>query len=475
MLLVWGFGFSGRANLPPARAGEGAQCNGVPIRPSDDVQGKIDARDGGTTFCFQRGVYRLREPIFPKTGDSLIAQRGAVLNGSKVVNSFDHESGYWIADNQQQQVPASDEECIEGYDACGYAETVFLDDRPLWQVSSLSELSSGEFYFDYEGDKIYLSQDPSGHTIEAGIAPAAIAGYGDAQDRVTVRGFIIEKFVNLPELLTAAIKPGKSWKIIGNEIRLNSRMAIQLLSGTQVVGNDIHHNGTAGLKGQGNHILVKNNVIARNNIGGFAFSFSAGARFTSTDHLVVRGNRVKHNDGPGLKTDTDNIDVLFERNRIIRNAGCGIEHEASYDAVIRNNLVKNNCTGRPGSDLGEASNIMVISSRNVEIYRNTVISTTEKNTIGFYDAELGSGPMGAYEVKNAFVHDNVVKMVVGAKTGLQGSNIDVFRTAGNRFNRNTYLLEEPAADYWVWENGLIGRAAWLATGNDTDSRFRRWG
>lgn len=473
-LVVSGFTISGRTVVPAARAGGASSCNGVQIRPGDDIQRKIDGRNAGTTFCFHRGVYRLREPIFPRTGDRLIAERGVVLNGSKILTSFDRDGEFWVADDQRQQGPVSGEECMDGYDACVYAETVFVDDRPLWQVASLSELGPGEFYFDYHADKIYLAQDPAGHTVEAGIAPAAIAGYGDAQDRVTVKGFVIEKTVNLPLIFTAAIKPGKSWKIIGNEIRLNSRMAIQLLSGTKVLRNDIHHNGTAGLKGQGDHILIEDNVIAHNNIGGFAFSFSAGARFTSTDHLVVRGNRVVHNEGPGLKTDTDNVDVLFERNRIIGNAGCGIEHETSYDAVIRNNMVKNNCTGRPGGDIGEQANIMIISSPNVEIYGNTVISTTGKNTIGFYDADRGSGPLGAYEVKNAFVHDNVVKMVVGAKTGLQGPDHDAFSTAGNRFNGNTYYLQRREADYWVWEDGLLGRSQWQATGNDTDSRFRRW-
>ena len=56
----------------------------------------------------------------------------------------------------------------------------------------------------------------------------------------------------------------------------------------------------------------------------------------------MRDNHVHHNEGPGLWTDIDNIHTLYEGNLVEHNANVGIFHEISYDAVIRNNIVRDN-------------------------------------------------------------------------------------------------------------------------------------
>jgi hypothetical protein len=454
-------------------AAAGSRCD-VRVGPRDDIQSLIDRRPDGTTFCFRAGMYRLSEPIHPDRGDRLIAIGRAVLNGAKVVRSFDRVGDRWVARNQTQQSPLGGETCMpSGYRGCQYAEGVFIDDRALRQVTSLEQLRPGTFYFDYEDDAIYLADDPTGHTVEASVTPAAIVGYVDVHDDVTVQGFRIEKFTNAHHVMTAAIKPGARWRIIGNEIRLNHRMAVALVSGTVIRRNRIHHNGAAGMKGSGAGILIEDNVIAHNNIGAFSLAYSGGARFTHASDLVVRGNRVLRNATFGLKTDTDNVDVLFEENTIVGNAGCGIVHEVSYDAVIRGNVVKNNCRDAVDGSLGQGANIMVLSSPRVLIEGNVVVSGIAVNGIGLLDASRGSGPHGVYEIRDVRVIGNVVKMVRGAETGLVGGDAGVYTSRGNRFAGNTYYLRGTKSSYWRWDD-LLGRTEWQATGNDVNGTFRRW-
>jgi hypothetical protein len=56
-------------------------CDGVTVRPADDIQAILDAHPTRTTFCFQAGTYVLDDKIVPKSYDSLIGLPGAVLTG----------------------------------------------------------------------------------------------------------------------------------------------------------------------------------------------------------------------------------------------------------------------------------------------------------------------------------------------------------------------------------------------------------
>ena len=70
-------------------------------------------------------------------------------------------------------------------------ETVFVDNTPLKPVDALSKVVPGTFYFDYAADKIYIADNPIGHTIEAG--KLADAFHGSATN-VTVQNLVIEKY-----------------------------------------------------------------------------------------------------------------------------------------------------------------------------------------------------------------------------------------------------------------------------------------
>ena len=58
----------------------------------------------------------------------------------------------------------------------------------------------------------------------------------------------------------------------------------------------------------------------------------------SSDGVVMRGNHVFDNVGPGLWCDIGCRNVLYENNLVERNHDAGIFHEISFNAVIRNNI-----------------------------------------------------------------------------------------------------------------------------------------
>ena len=56
----------------------------------------------------------------------------------------------------------------------------------------------------------------------------------------------------------------------------------------------------------------------------------------------IRGNWIHGNHGPGIWADTNNNDVLIEQNVIEDNDDAAIFYETSYNAIIRDNLIRRN-------------------------------------------------------------------------------------------------------------------------------------
>jgi Right handed beta helix region len=455
-----------------ARQPAAAQTCSVHVHPWNDVQNVIDHQPQGAVVCFAKGVYRIRTPLVPKAHMHLVGARGAILSGAKRLTSFIKKNGFWVATDQHQQQTVGDERCMPAtYTGCRYAEGVYVGGRALRQVMSRGALGPGRFFFDYASDEIWLGSNPSGKDVETSIAPAAIVGYGRQQPGVVVRGFVVQMFASPPTGLPAAIKPGNGWLITRNTIRLNHRLGVYANPGVRIVHNNIHDNGLAGIRGEGNGIRVVGNHIEHNNIERYSEWYSAGARFTSTDGLVVRHNVVARNLGPGIKTDTNNIHVLVERNRVIGNTGPGIAHEKGYRARIVGNYLRNNALATKGKSIAFGAQIMLNASSDTVIAHNRVICTVHVNAIGLRHDNRGSGAYGVFAIKHDVVHDNVIRMRRGSEFGLSSVDPDAFTSWGNRFYGNTYYLRHKRNHFYAWKSSLLGVSGWRSNGNDMDGTF----
>ena len=425
-----------------------------------NIQSAIDANPAGTTFCLAAGTYRITTGVIPKTGDALIGEPGATLNGSKLLTTFTREGAYWVAAGQTQQAPVYDATCIPAtYTGCIYPEGVYRDDASLRQVTSLADLVSGAFYFDYAADKIYLFDDPAGHKIEASYVPEALRGFSTYQTNITIRGLVVEKFANWPTDKTFAISSGQGWTLENNEVRLNTGGGIRADTGSVVRGNNVHHNGRVGVSTAfADNVLFEANEIAYNDEADFDFWNAGGTKFWDTSNLILRNNYVHDNQGAGLRTDGSSVYVTFEGNTIVDNTGPGIYHEICYDAIIRDNIVRNNNTSETGSSLFYGAQIMVYDSPNVEVYGNTVEALPGTHGIGLRDDDRGSGDLGKWEIRNVYVHDNTIRMDGAGTNGLAGNRtLDVY--AGLRWDANTYYVRTTGS-YWFWGTGAAAPQTW---------------
>jgi hypothetical protein len=445
----------------------------VTLRPGDDVAAAVANAVEGTAFLLKAGVYRMQS-IVPKNRDGFLGESGAVLSGARLLTNFSREGSYWVAENQTQEGPTvgldanSPARCSSGFPRCLRPEDLFFDDKPLHHVGQLSEVSSGKWFFDYDADKIYFADDPTGRRVEASVTTQAFAG-GYGIDSVIIRGLVVEKYANPGQTGAVSGLNVSNWIIEGNDIRLNHGRGVTVVGGSnhRVIANKMHDNGQIGIGTWDTIALtVEGNELAYNNYAGYDPTWEAGgSKFSWSRNLVVRNNRAHHNRGNGLWTDIDNLNALYENNVVYENEGCGIFHEISYDAVIRYNVTERN--GQHG--------ILVDASPNVEVYANTVrYNRMPEQVMGRQATPVTqSGKYGLLVLQNLFVHDNTI---VGGGSGVWPTNqasgdTSFYTSRNNRFVHNTYDLRGSPVTPFYWMLGGRTDTAWKAYGQDTTGVF----
>jgi hypothetical protein len=436
------------------------------------IQTLVDASPAGTTFTLPAGTCRMQS-VTPKDGDVFIGQSGTILNGSTLISTFSQETisgvSYWVASGPSQPGTINGT-CDTAHPMCMYPEDFFINDQPLLRVASLSAVTTGTCYFDYSAAKVYFVDDPTGKTVEVGTTTHAFSG---SATNVTIKGLTIEKYAAPAQ--DGAISGG-AWTIESNQILLNHGGAIRLASSQIIQSNYIHHNGQEGLTGSGSNILVENNEIAYNNTLGFDFSWEAGGtKFSNTTNLIVQGNYVHDNNGPGLSLDFQTYNWLIQGNRTSGNAVAGILDEISYDGTARYNIIENDASypGMTNPTMWWACGFFDLDSSNATVYGNTLINNS--NGICAVSISRGSGNRGTFLVQNLSVYDNVIVQSVGSAAGAvadSGSYLDVYASSSNNlWTSNTYQLaaSDPAAYDWQGGSSYVSMDAsqWQSFGQDT--------
>ena len=463
-------------------------CTGVAVYPgTDSIKAAAAAYPAGTTFCIKAGIHRMTSSITARTGDKYIGEPGAILNGSKIVASFQRSGSYWVATGQSQQETAFQSTngpwpvCESTAPACIYPEKVFLNGQDLWQVTSLAALQPGTFFFDYGGNAIYLFDDPTGKTVEATTGSGGLIGYsGGTSDSVTVKNLVFEKFGG--GLATAfahnSLKAVNGWRVENNEFRLISNVAVYNGGNGVVRNNFIHHNGRYAIVGGG---TFEGNVIVYNNTDGWNTGNDAGAsKFHGTIGVVARGNIVSNNQSRGLWADTDNINALYENNIIENNVEMGILHEKSCALTIKNNVLRGNNSVYAGKAIWYGGQISARQSKDIQIFGNDVTAAPPAaNGISLYTEVVNGANVtttgtncGVIELRNIAVHDNVVRLSTGQQHGIAGGGTGYAAAHNLLFYNNTNYLQSLTGAYFQVDGGTIKtKDQWQAAGQETGGRF----
>ena len=483
------------------RNGE-ATPNGAPtinVTANMDLAHEVDAHPAGTTFIVHPGMYRLQRMIKLKEGDSLIGPCGkppcapsaqAILSGARELTSVQQVGSHYAVtrQNQHNQVTADASKCQDIFPRCNFPEDLYLDDQPLTHVSSLDDVGPGKWFFDYANHTLYFDDNSQGHKLETSVLPAAFTP-GPANN-VTIKGLTIEKFATPSQ--TGAVggagisnpnpAVGVNWIVENNEIRLNHAYGVRINFGWQVLNNYIHDNGNLGIGGGlgggmsealgaiPSNVLIQGNEIARNNYAHFKTGFQAGGvKIAGSRAIVIRGNYVHDNEGPGLWADIKNYDILYDNNTVLGNTEGGIAHEISFASIVRNNRLLKNASGKPSekSWLYGAS-LLSSTSQGVEAYCNTVEVSSEGGN-GMDMIAQRRAPADNQVSQNNYYHHNTV--VFDGNSGVTGGawapmSIKQF-FVNNRFDYNSYYLPDLKRKAFAWSGRMNTFKEFQAEGQET--------
>lgn len=442
-------------------------ADAIYVAPGEDLSEVVAAAEPGSVFVLETGIHRM-QMVVPKDDQTFLGADGAVMSGAAVLDGFVADGSLWRLDGVVMTGGKSGQ-CIEGYEGCLFDQDLFIDGVMLWQVTDIDELETGRWF--WANDSIYIADDPVNRLIELSVTPHAFISH--AND-VTISGITVENYATpAQEGAVSAQQPkeglaGERWLIEAIEVRGAHGAAVRTGEATVVRDSFLHSNGQMGLTAAGGtDVLIEGNEISNNNLAGFDWGWEAGgAKFTETVGLVVRDNFAHNNDGPGLWTDIDAYDTVYEGNTVIDNKGPGIFHEISYDAVIKNNIVTGNGHGK--ADWLWGAGILIAASRDVIVTSNLVSDNADG--IAGIQQDRGSGPEGPYLLQDVSVTGNDISMSQGQMGAVADTSEFAFTTRSITFTENTYRLVSGAS--YAWDGELLDRRGWQAVGQGVGSVWR---
>jgi hypothetical protein len=324
---------------------------------------------------------------------------------------------------------------------------MFVDGQILQRVFAISDIHDDTWFQNQSSGEISIGFDPTGHKFELSHAETAFAG---AATSVVLRGLTIERFASIAQHGAIQGDLSSGWIIENDVVRQNAGAGVRTGSGMHIVGSRVLANGQIGIVGAGDDMIVENNEIADNNAHSFSPSWEAGGtKFVRTVNLLVRGNYVHHNNGPGLWTDIDNRDSTVVDNISNDNGGVGIMHEISGRALIASNEVMRNGTREEESPW--SSQILVSGSIDTIVWNNRVAVAPDYG-FGIYVVEEGRANTSkivsgdpTYDSRDNAVTDNEIRFLGDHGTygyHAQGPAAPTSLETRNRFARNTVVAPD---------------------------------
>jgi hypothetical protein len=433
----------------------------VSVSPGANLQALVQQYPTSTTFSLAPGTYRLQS-VIPQDNDAFVGQPGVILSGAALLTNFTYSGTYWVAQAQVAQSGPYSGQCNPAYPACTLPEDLFFDNTPKTRVTSLAAVAPGAWYLDYSTGKVYMGDDPSGHTVEISLLPYAFSGGATS---VSITNMTIEKYA-CPYGTGAVNGAGGSnyWSVGGNEVRYNHSTGIRTGNSMYVYNNYAHNNGELGIGGGGVNVLVQSNEIAFNNFDGYSYYWEAGgAKFGGIQDLTFRYNYSHDNFGPGFWVDNNSQYVVCDSNQFTNNTEAGAFTELSDSITISNNYIWNDGFNPDGTGVWWGAGILMTDSTNVSVYFNTVSNCMDG--IAGILSNRGNGPNGQpYTLQNVNVNSNWITQNSGMAAGIavEGTGFDnsVYTSWNNQFQYNTFNLDNPSAPYFYWMGQPLTFSAW---------------
>jgi hypothetical protein len=433
--------------VSPSGSDSAAGTQAAPLRT---LARAVSKATSGTTVVLAGGTYRESVQVYGKDVDILGAPGATVvLDGSRTLTGWQAGDGGWYVDGWTHEFARTTGDMIDPNNPmAAYPDQAFLDGAPLAQVATQGALGAGRFYVDNAADRLWIGDDPAGHTIDASYLPFAIyfnKAHGSSLRNVTVRRYAT------PAANMAAVRAySNDVTVADSTFEHNAYMGLSAMGNRFTFTNLlVQDNAYIGVHGHlSNDFSLTRSTILRNNTQRFDFRHSAaGVKVTTATGIEFRNNYVADNLGPGLWTDLSGIDVTVVGNLLERNLRSSIFMELSgFVTVVDNVVIGSGVTG-----------IRILETNDAEVWNNALYRSEREIWVQEGPrTDPSANELANWDSNRANVHNNVMAQ------GRAGSEA-------------LFVADDWTNNRSAWDMGTVldRNAYWMPAG--TVARLSKWG
>lgn len=432
---------------------------GEAIGVGDDWQDVIDANPAGTTYLIAAGIHR-EQSVTPKAGDRFFGATdgAAVMTGARALTSWTATTGnrWYITGQTQQGERHATDQVTNLRDA--YPEDLWVNNvRWAHQTTLAAVNADGEWFFDYDADRIYVYGDPTGKTIETAVSPYAFGG-ADVVG-VTIQNLTIKRYATPTQrgVIYGTNSGFHGWRdLTMRNCIITENHGAGLLLGTGVIEDcEVSYNGQIGLVSDLPAVVVSTGLLTvrrtkihHNLTLTYNWTFEGGGtKFKYSENMLFEDNDVHDNEGPQAWWDISNHNVVIRNNDVYNGDIVGIFYEISYGttSITGNTITSITSSQKFAIDIANSGNDggITISGNTITDCSGGVIlrEQTDRN-----DDALGSDP--DYELRDVVVSSNTLDTVgvaMGWYVNTSGGSTAIFTSRGISFAANSYTA---VTEFW---------------------------
>jgi hypothetical protein len=317
--------------------------------------------------CVHRETVTIDKPLTLRAAPGGAEIRGSEIWGDDV---WSQQGSTWVSSRAVPRLAIrSDWKCEPNTNQCRWPEQVFIEGRQLTQVAVGTTPGAGQFALN-ASRKVILGESPVGKTVEVTERNHWVVGDTGGVG-VTIDGFTMKHAAGEG----ISNNGNDNWTMENGDYSYSHTSNLQLkqATGLLALNNKIHHGGQKGIAGNNTDLTLQSNEIYENNTERFEASWNAGGvKISSPQTVTLAGNTVHANSGNGLWLDVpaDDQVLVVKNNRVHHNDADGVRSEVTDDNVmIYGNVVWENGWGRSGSD---DAGISLNASHDNHVYGNVV-------------------------------------------------------------------------------------------------------
>ncbi len=462
------------------------------------IQAIINANSAGTTYTWDAGTTRFNDWLVFKDGDINIgAVDGSgnpttIWKGSIVLTGFVLDTGDYKKTGVTQRGNTGNPNSHGG--AAGSwtggfhnnVEDLFFDDLPMFQVGSVGAMATGpispggsffhtfddgSWFFDEAANTVWMPFDPSSGVVELSLQFRALS---QAPDNLTFSNIQIAQFASQAQESPFG-ETASGWTLNNCWIWGNHGNGLKLGDDPLVEDCRIYLNGQLGIS----FLFASNseesfNDVYQNNFAGYNATWEAGgSKHWENTVGYFHDCNYYDNYGFGMWTDDDNINILYELNRVFNNGRIGLDHEISFDCEIRHCWAVEN--GGSFEVAWWGTQILIQNSMNVWMHHNYARPRNGSSTECLASITQGRGVSPTYGVvwqtANLLAEQNIIQEAASSFGYLAGGSPDFSFTetppnlwrANNFYSTRSDFLTA-GGNFFFPGNGFANYSQWVAHG-----------